>query len=145
TLAGRFRAQGIRTVQYVSPQIWAWRAGRARKIARRCDLVLCLLPFEPEFYAHYAVQARFVGHPLADQVPLEPDVPAARATLGLSAGPVLALLPGSRLGEVQRLSAPFLQAAARLSQAHPSLQVTAAMANQAVREEFVRAHATLLA
>ncbi|HWG77391.1 MAG TPA: lipid-A-disaccharide synthase [Steroidobacteraceae bacterium] len=145
TLAGRFRAQGIRTVQYVSPQIWAWRQGRARKIARRCDLVLCLLPFEPAFYAHYAVHAQFVGHPLADQVPLEPDVPAARAALGLADRPVLALLPGSRLGEVQRLSAPFLLAAAALVQAHPGLQVMAAMANRAVRDEFEHIRAGLAA
>lgn len=145
TLAGHFRAQGIRTVQYVSPQIWAWRQGRARKIARRCDLVLCLLPFEPDCYAHYAVRAQFVGHPLADQVPLEPDVPGARAALGLSAAPVLALLPGSRLTEVQRLSAPFLLAADALARAHPGLQVAAAMANRAVREEFERIRAGLSA
>jgi lipid-A-disaccharide synthase len=139
TLAGRFRARGIRTVQYVSPQIWAWRPGRARKIARRCDLVLCLLPFEPAFYQRYAVRAQFVGHPLADQVPLCPDRAGARAALELGRSPVLALLPGSRLGEVQRLAAPFILSAAALAQAHPDLQVIAAMANPAVRAEFDRA------
>ncbi len=143
TLAGQFRAHGIRTVQYVSPQIWAWRQGRARKIARRCDLVLCLLPFEPAFYERYAVQAQFVGHPLADQVPLEPDRAAARAALGLSAAPVLALLPGSRLGEVERLAVPFIESAAALAQAHPELQVIAAMANPAVRAQFDGALARL--
>jgi lipid-A-disaccharide synthase len=145
TLAGHFRARGVRSVQYVSPQIWAWRPGRARKIARRCDLVLCLLPFEPAFYAHYAVNAQFVGHPLADQVPLVPDTAAARAALGLSAAPVLALLPGSRLGEVQRLAAPFLLAAASLAGAHAQLQVIAAMANAAVRTEFDRTLGALVA
>ncbi|HEX4024460.1 MAG TPA: lipid-A-disaccharide synthase [Steroidobacteraceae bacterium] len=140
TLAGRFKARGIATVQYVSPQIWAWRQGRVRKIARRCDLVLCLLPFEPAFYARHAVRAEFVGHPLADQVPLVPDRAAARAALGLPAGvPMLALLPGSRLGEVQRLAAPFIASAVELSRRHPGLQLVAAMANAAVRAEFERA------
>jgi lipid-A-disaccharide synthase len=139
TLAGRFRRRGVRTVQYVSPQIWAWRQGRARKIARRCDLVLCLLPFEPAFYQRYAVRAEFVGHPLADQVPLEPDQAGARAALQLGQSAVLALLPGSRLGEVQRLAAPFIASAAALAQAHPGLQVIAALANAAVRDEFERA------
>ncbi|HLK71070.1 MAG TPA: lipid-A-disaccharide synthase [Steroidobacteraceae bacterium] len=145
SLAGRFRAQGIRTVQYVSPQIWAWRPGRARKIARRCDLVLCLLPFEPAFYRHYAVAAQFVGHPLADRIALVPDRAGARAQLGLSAGPVLALLPGSRLGEVQRLAPPFLLAAAALARAHAGLQIVAAMANAAVQTEFERAQGRLAA
>jgi lipid-A-disaccharide synthase len=140
TLAGRFRSQGIATVQYVSPQIWAWRQGRVRKIARRCDLVLCLLPFEPAFYARHAVRAQFVGHPLADQVPLLPDRAAARAALGVADGaPLLALLPGSRMGEVQRLAAPFIATAAQLARRRGGLQVVAAMANAAVRAEFERA------
>ncbi len=140
TLAGHFKARGIATVQYVSPQIWAWRQGRVRKIARRCDLVLCLLPFEPAFYARHAVRADFVGHPLADQVPLTPDRAAARVALDLPAGvPVLALLPGSRLGEVQRLAAPFIATAAQLAQRHPQLRLLAAMANPAARTQFERA------
>ena len=140
TLAGRLKAQGIATVQYVSPQIWAWRQGRVRKIARRCDQVLCLLPFEPAFYAGHAVQAQFVGHPLADQVPLVADRAAARAALGLSEGaPVLALLPGSRLAEVQRLAGPFLASAAQLVRRHHGLQLLAPMANAPVRAEFERA------
>ncbi|MGC2462986.1 MAG: lipid-A-disaccharide synthase, partial [Steroidobacteraceae bacterium] len=93
SLAARFKSGGIATVQYVSPQVWAWRPGRVRKIARRCDLVLCLLPFEPEFYRSHAVRAEFVGHPLADQIPLVPDHAAARAALGVDAHlPALALL-----------------------------------------------------
>jgi lipid-A-disaccharide synthase len=135
-LAGHFKAQGVRTVQYVSPQIWAWRQGRVRKIAARCDLVLCLLPFEPPFYARHAVQARFVGHPLADQVPLQFDRAAVRASLGLAPdAEVLALLPGSRLGEVQRLAAPFLQTARQLQQ-HGAPTLIAPMASPAVRAEF---------
>lgn len=139
-LAGRLRARGVLTVQYVSPQIWAWRQGRVRRIARCCDLVLCLLPFEPAFYARHAVHAEFVGHPLADQAPLEPDQAAARAALELPrGGTVLALLPGSRLGEVQRLSAPFIDSARQLARRHPDLQVLAPMATGATRAEFCRA------
>jgi lipid-A-disaccharide synthase len=139
-LAGRFKALGIRTVQYVSPQVWAWRPGRVRRIARCCDLVLCLLPFEPEFYRSHAVRAEFVGHPLADQIPLQPDRAAARAALGLDAQlTVLALLPGSRLGEMQRLAAPFIDAAVEMTRRRPGLALLAPMANAAVRAEFERA------
>jgi lipid-A-disaccharide synthase len=139
-LAGRFKARGILTVQYVSPQVWAWRPGRVRTIARRCDLVLCLLPFEPEFYRSHAVRAEFVGHPLADQIPLQPDRAAARAALGLDARrPVLALLPGSRLGEVQRLAAAFIATAIELSRRRPQLQLLAPMANAAARAAFEQA------
>src|SRR5580658_2932673 len=110
-LAGRFKARGIATVQYVSPQVWAWRQGRVRKIARCCDLVLCLLPFEPQFYSTHAVRAKFIGHPLADQIPLQLDREAARTALGLSADrsrAVLALLPGSRVSEVHHLAHSFI-------------------------------------
>jgi len=140
SLAARFKSGGIATVQYVSPQVWAWRPGRVRKIARRCDLVLCLLPFEPEFYRSHAVRAEFVGHPLADQIPLVPDRAAARAALGVDAHlPALALLPGSRVGEVQRLAGPFIATAIELSRRRPGLQLLAPMANAAVRAEFERA------
>ncbi|HET7757123.1 MAG TPA: lipid-A-disaccharide synthase, partial [Steroidobacteraceae bacterium] len=94
-LARRLRRAGIRCVQYVSPQVWAWRQGRVRSIARDCDLVLCLLPFESEFYARHGVAAEFVGHPLADAIPLEVDRGAARRALGIAdAAPLIALLPG---------------------------------------------------
>jgi lipid-A-disaccharide synthase len=139
-LAAHFKSRGIATVQYVSPQVWAWRPGRVRKIARRCDLVLCLLPFEPEFYRSHAVRAEFVGHPLADQIPLVPDRAAARATLGVDAhAAALALLPGSRVGEVQRLAPAFIATAVELSQRRPGLQLLAPMANAAVRAVFERA------
>jgi lipid-A-disaccharide synthase len=138
-LEQRFRAQGIATVQYVSPQVWAWRPGRVRRIARCCDLVLCLLPFEPQFYRSHAVRAQFVGHPLADQIALQPDRPAARQALSLDARrPVVALLPGSRLGEMQRLAGVFIATAVELTRQRPQLQWLAPMANATVRVEFER-------
>jgi lipid-A-disaccharide synthase len=139
-LARRLKRHGLATVQYVSPQVWAWRQGRVRTIGRVFDLVLCLLPFEPEFYREHAVAAQFVGHPLADQIPLHPEREAARAALNLSpAQTVLALLPGSRQSEVRRLAEPFLRTAALLVRRHPELTLLAPMAGEAVRQEFERA------
>ena len=139
-LARRLKARGFATVQYVSPQVWAWRQGRVRTIGRAFDLVLCLLPFEPAFYREHAVGAQFVGHPLADQIAMQPDRGTARAALGLAShSTVLALLPGSRVGEVQRLAAAFLRAAALLSGRRPKLQIIAPMAGPAARQEFERA------
>ncbi|HZT03571.1 MAG TPA: lipid-A-disaccharide synthase [Steroidobacteraceae bacterium] len=136
-LARRLHARGLTTVQYVSPQVWAWRQGRVRKIGRACDLVLCLLPFETSFYSQHGVAAVFVGHPLADQIPLEVDRKGARAALGLeSAGTVVALLPGSRLGEVERLGADFLSAAAWLAERRADLTFIAPMASARAREVF---------
>lgn len=138
-LAQRLKQRGLITVQYVSPQVWAWRQGRVRTIGRAFDLVLCLLPFEPQFYREHAVQAQFVGHPLADQIALQPDRAAARAALGIEPdATVVALLPGSRLGEVQRLAAPFITAAALLARRRPGLVVIAPMASGAVRRAFER-------
>jgi lipid-A-disaccharide synthase len=111
-------------VHYVSPSVWAWREGRAAKIARSADLVLCLFPMEPPIYARHGIDARFVGHPLADSFALHPDADEARRALGLGdGGPVLALLPGSRAGEIRRLLPTFLAAAARLREQLPQLQV----------------------
>jgi lipid-A-disaccharide synthase len=139
-LGRALKARGFATVQYVSPQVWAWRPGRVRTIGRAFDLVLCLLPFEPAFYREHAVGAQFVGHPLADQIPMQPDRSAARAALGLSSqATVLALLPGSRVDEVKRLSAPFLRAAALLAARRPGLQVIVPTAGPAARREFARA------
>ena len=141
-LAARLKAQGIRTVQYVSPQVWAWRQGRVRGIGEACDRILCLLPFEPPFYERHGIAARFVGHPLADQFPMEPDRGAARSGLGLPAGEtVVAVLPGSRMGEVSRLAAPFAGAAAWLSARRPGLRFVAPMVNAAVRARFEAAWA----
>lgn len=135
-----FKAQGIRTVQYVSPQIWAWRQGRVRTIGRAVDLVLCLLPFEQQFYSEHAVQARFVGHPLADAIPMHLDNRAARAALGLPMeGNYVALLPGSRQGEVSRLGPPFAATVRWLSERRPQWHFIAAMASPAVRAAFEQA------
>ena len=136
-LARQLKQAGVRTVQYVSPQVWAWRQGRVRSIGSACDLVLCLLPFEAKFYAEHGVAAVFVGHPLADQIPLTVDRAAARRALGLEGeGPVVALLPGSRLGEVSRLAAPFAAAAAHIAAQRPGYRFIAPMASAAVREVF---------
>jgi lipid-A-disaccharide synthase len=136
-LEARLRARGIATVQYVSPQVWAWRQGRVRTIAAACDLVLCLFPFEREFYCAHGVAAQFVGHPLADQIPLHTDRAAARQALGLApAATVIALLPGSRLGEVRRLGADFLRAALWLHGQRPEVKFVAPMASDSVRKVF---------
>lgn len=133
----KLKTQGMRTVHYVSPTVWAWRPGRVKKIARATDLVLCLFPFEPAFYADHDVAAVYVGHPLADQVNGRPDTAAARNGLGLiENAPVLALLPGSRLNEVSRLSAPMLQAAKLMRQTRSGLQLIAAVANERVMTVF---------
>ena len=129
-LAPQLKAHSIRTVQYVSPQIWAWRQGRVKTIGRAVDLVLCLLPFEKRFYDEHGVRAVFVGHPLADQIPLHLDSRAARAALGLDAeGTYIALLPGSRHGVVARLSPDFAATVAWLRQQRPELKFIAALAN----------------
>ncbi|MCC6170606.1 MAG: lipid-A-disaccharide synthase [Gammaproteobacteria bacterium] len=139
-LARALKAAGLATVQYVSPQVWAWRQGRVRTIGRAIDLVLCLLPFEPRFYAEHGVQALFVGHPLADRFPLVPDREAARRELGLAPTDiVLAVLPGSRLGDVMRLGRDFAAAAAWLSARLPNLRVIAPMASARVRASFEQA------
>jgi lipid-A-disaccharide synthase len=136
-LAKRLHANGLTTVQYVSPQIWAWRQGRVRSIGRACDLVLCLLPFETTFYSRHGVPAAFVGHPLADQIPLEVDRAAARVALGLQpSATVVALLPGSRVGEVERLGRDFLEAAAWLAERRPDIVFIAPMATARAREVF---------
>jgi lipid-A-disaccharide synthase len=138
-LARRVHEAGIPTVQYVSPQVWAWRQGRVRTIGRSCDLVLCLLPFETDFYARHGVRAEFVGHPLADEIPLLADRDAARRALGLDRdAPYVALLPGSRLGEVSRHAAPFAAAAARIAAARPAYRFIAPMASARAREVFLQ-------
>lgn len=129
-LERQLKQRGLRTAHYVSPSIWAWRQGRAATIGRSADRVLCLFPMEPEIYARHGVDARFVGHPLADAMPLEPDRLEARRRLGLDeARPVLAVLPGSRLGEIERLGAIFFEAAARVARQVPGLQVVVPAAN----------------
>lgn len=124
------KRRGIRTVHYVSPSVWAWREKRAEKIGDSADRVLCLFPMEPPIYAKHAVDARFVGHPLADAIPMEPDRAAARRALGVGdATPVLALLPGSRLGEIAKMLPIFLDAADLIAQRIPALRILLPAAN----------------
>ncbi len=136
----RLRAAGMRTVHYVSPSVWAWRAGRIHGIGRAADHVLCLLPFEPALYAAHDIQASFVGHPMADDIPLHSDQAAARRVLGIpdlrGGPPLVALLPGSRMGEVERLGGEFAAAAALLAARHPGLRCIAPMASAAIRARF---------
>jgi lipid-A-disaccharide synthase len=133
------KKRGIRTVHYVSPSVWAWREGRAAKIGQSASRVLCLFPMEPPIYAKHRVDARFVGHPLADEMPLDPDRVATREQLGIDPDrPVLALLPGSRVGEIERLAPTFLAAAARVLEEVPDLQVVVPIANSPTNLAFRR-------
>ncbi|MDP3815182.1 lipid-A-disaccharide synthase [Pseudomonas sp.] len=119
----KLRRAGIKTVHYVSPSVWAWRQKRVLKIRDACDLMLCLFPFEAQFYDVHRVPVRFVGHPLADTIPLAADRGAAREALNLPQdSPVVALLPGSRGGEVARLGELFLDAAVRLRALRPGIR-----------------------
>jgi lipid-A-disaccharide synthase len=131
------RSVGIPTAHYVCPSVWAWRQGRVKTIRAACDLVLCLLPFEQEFIAKHGIQAAFVGHPLADEIGADDQSKAAaRAALGLDDRPVLALLPGSRAGEIERLGGVFLEAAQRVRHALPGLQVLSPAASPETRAQF---------
>ncbi len=118
----KLRQAGIKTVHYVSPSVWAWRQKRVLKIREGCDLMLTLFPFEARFYEEKGVPVRFVGHTLADAIPLQADRAAARAELGLPDGPLVALMPGSRGGEVGRLGALFLDTAQRLRALRPGVR-----------------------
>lgn len=143
-LARRLKKLGLRTVQYVSPQVWAWRPGRARTIGEAVDLILCLFPFEPAFYREYGVRATFVGHPIADEIPMEVDRAPARAELGVSSDArVLAVLPGSRRAEVERLAGPFAAAAERLAARYPGLVCLAPMVTPELQQLFAARCATL--
>lgn len=136
-LEQRVRAAGIPTAHYVSPNVWAWRRGRVRRISRSASLLLCLFPFEPQLYAGHGVQARFTGHPMADEIDLDNPPGPARAALGLNAAAtVVALLPGSRGTEVRRMAAPLLDAAAELSARRPGVQFVAPMTNARMRGLF---------
>ena len=118
----KLRQAGIKTVHYVSPSVWAWRQKRVLKIREGCDLMLTLLPFEARFYEEKGVPVRFVGHTLADAIPLQADRAAARAELGLPDGTLVALMPGSRGGEVGRLASVFFDAAERLQALKPGVR-----------------------
>lgn len=133
----RLRRSGIRTIHYVSPTVWAWRERRVRKISRAADLVLCLFPFEPDFYRDHGITAAYVGHPMADQISPDNDPVPARERLNLNpAKRTISLLPGSRGSEVSRLAGPMIQAARQLAARDPTLQFVAAMANDKVQALF---------
>lgn len=135
----RCREAGIPSVHYVSPSVWAWRQKRIFKIAKSVDLMLTLFPFEARFYEDHQVPVAFVGHPLADRIPLEPDTRQMRESLGIDPeAPVLAVLPGSRGGEVERLGTLFLEAARWIQQTRPDLQLVIPCVNRD-REKQVRA------
>ncbi|RKS57921.1 lipid-A-disaccharide synthase [Photorhabdus asymbiotica] len=139
TLEGRLKRQGIRTIHYVSPSVWAWRQKRVFKIGKATDMVLAFLPFEKAFYDKFNVHCRFIGHTMADTMPLKPDRVAARELLGIPQESIcLALLPGSRHSEVEMLSADFLKTAQLLRQKIPGLYVLVPLVNTKRREQFER-------
>ena len=122
-LEAALKAKGIKTVHFVSPSIWAWRADRVEKIRRSVDHVLCIFPFEVALLAQHGIAATYVGHPLANVIPMQPDRSAARAKLGLNElDTVVAILPGSRQSEIQYLAKRFFQAAALISRAQPAIK-----------------------
>ncbi|MGM0987578.1 MAG: lipid-A-disaccharide synthase [Pseudomonadota bacterium] len=136
-LERQLREAGITTAHYVSPSVWAWRQGRVKGISRSVDAMLTFLPFEAAFYARHRVPVAFVGHPLADELPLENDRDAARAELALAdAEQVLAVLPGSRASEIRFLGETFLAAAEQLCASRPGLRVVIPAATPARRAEL---------
>ncbi len=128
---------GIPTAHYVSPTVWAWRPGRVKKIRAAVDLMLTIFPFEAEFLRQHQVPVRYVGHPLADEIPLQNDRAAARMALDVVNKPhVIALLPGSRMGEVGSLSTTFIRAALRLTERYPDAHFLVPLVNQRIRMAF---------
>ena len=118
----RLKARSIPVIHYVSPTIWAWRPGRVKTITKSTDRVLCLFPFEPECYQHYPVAADYTGHPMADEIPLQVNAEPARLALDVeTGGTCVALLPGSRMGELEKLSPLILDAASILSKRYPGI------------------------
>lgn len=120
SLEKRLKKKGITTIHYVSPSIWAWRKGRMGKIKRAVNQILTLFPFEPALYKAAGVSATYVGHPLADEIPLYPNVQEARSALNLAKSPlIIAMLPGSRVGEVSQLAELYVKAAKKISMVQP--------------------------
>jgi lipid-A-disaccharide synthase len=136
-LEQRLHDANIKTVHYVSPSVWAWRQGRVKKIHKSTDLMLTLFPFEAEFYKEHHVPVSFVGHPLADIIPLQTDKSSAREKLSIPLeGEVLALLPGSRSNELQYLGGVFLEAVKWLKKELPNIEVVVPLANRNRRQQF---------
>lgn len=138
-LEADLRASGIKTVHFVCPSIWAWRADRIEKIRRSADHVLCIFPFEPALLAQHGISATYVGHPLAGVIPMVPDRSVARAQLGLrDSDEVLAILPGSRSSEIEYIAQPFFRAAALILKARPAIKLVVP-AVPALRERIAQA------
>lgn len=136
-LEEQLRRAGTPTVHFISPSIWAWRGARIKQIKRATDLMLCVFPFEPEIYARAGVTARYVGHPLADVIPLAPNPSAARCRLNLSAsGPIVAVLPGSRRSEIALIAPTFLAAMARMQASEPGLRFILPAASATIRAQL---------
>lgn len=137
TLEKNLKRRGISTIHYVSPSVWAWRQKRVFKIGKATDMVLAFLPFEKAFYNKFNVPCRFIGHTMADAMPLDPDKQAARRELGIDQDArCLALLPGSRKAEVEMLSADFLETAKLLRLHFPGLEIVVPLVNARRREQF---------
>ncbi|QDF97279.1 lipid-A-disaccharide synthase [Azoarcus sp. DD4] len=136
-LEGKVKDAGMPAIHFVSPSIWAWRGGRIKRIARSVTRMLCLFPFEPELYDRAGVPVSYVGHPLADVFPLEPDRAAARERLGLPTDrKIIALLPGSRQSEVRNLADTFIETAAILAQRFEDVSFLVPLATRETRELF---------
>ncbi len=140
----KLKQSGIKTIHYVSPSVWAWRQKRVHKIGRATDLVLAFLPFEKAFYDKFNVPCQFIGHSMADQIPLQPDVVAAAKTLNIAPNQTyLTILPGSRGSEVGFLSEPFLKTALLLKKQYPNLQFLVPLANAKRRAQFEKIKAEI--
>jgi lipid-A-disaccharide synthase len=136
-LEEQLRASGIPTVHFIGPQIWAWRGGRIKKIQRAVSHMLVIFPFEEQIYRQAGVPVSYIGHPLAETIPMAPDVAAARAALGLAPDArVVTVMPGSRMGELKYLAEPFVRAAAILARRDPSLRFVVPMAGARQRAYF---------
>jgi len=138
-LEEKLRRRGIRTVHYVSPTVWAWRGYRIRKIRSAVDHIMTLFPFEADYYRQHGVPVTYVGHPIADEIDPDADILKIRQKLGLNrGGKVVALLPGSRKSEIDRLGELFLRSAMELSRQYPGLEFVAPMASEQTRDHFNR-------
>lgn len=137
-LETRLKQAGIPTMHFISPSIWAWRRGRINKIARAVSQMLVVFPFEEAIYRSAGIPATYVGHPLAEVIPMQPDVAAARAALKLAgSAPVVAILPGSRLSELKYNAVAFVGAARLMAEREPGMRFVAAMAGENQRRYFV--------
>ncbi|KRB91467.1 lipid-A-disaccharide synthase [Noviherbaspirillum sp. Root189] len=142
-LEAQLKQAGIPTMHFISPSIWAWRGGRIKKIARAVSHMLVVFPFEEEIYRKAGIPVSYVGYPLAEVIPMEPDVAAARAELGLPAeAQVVAILPGSRMSELKFNTVAFIEAARLLVQRNPSLRIVVPMAGERQQAYFSELIAT---